>query len=71
MESFYVVLPSNTIFAGNTTSQYTVKLPNIIDLSDGRWEVALSSITYPLTFSGVEKRKKSQLLMSMEPNRIS
>ena len=35
MDSFYIVLPSNTLFPGNTTSQFTVKLPNIIDLTDG------------------------------------
>ena len=58
MDSFYIVLPSNTLFAGNTTSQYTVKLPNIIDLSDDNWGVALSSIAYPLTFSGVEEEEK-------------
>jgi hypothetical protein len=57
MDSFYVVLPSNTPFPGNKTSDYLVKLPNIIDLSDGNWSVALSSITYPLSFSGVDEEQ--------------
>jgi len=55
MDSFYTVLPSNTPFPGNKTSDYIVKLPNIIDLSDGNWSVALSSIVYPLSFSGIEE----------------
>jgi hypothetical protein len=55
MDSFYTVLPSNTPFPGNITSDYLVKLPNIIDLSDGNWSVALSSIVYPNSFSGIEE----------------
>jgi hypothetical protein len=55
MDSFYIVLASNTPFPGNKTSDYIVKLPNIIDLSDGNWSVALSSIVYPLSFSGIEE----------------
>jgi len=52
MDTFYTVLPSNTPFHGNTTSDYLVKLPNIIDLSDGNWTVGLSSIVYPQSFTG-------------------
>lgn len=61
MESFYLVLPSNTPFPGNTTSDYLVKLPNIIDLSDGNWSVALSSIIYPLSFSGIDEEQKIEI----------
>lgn len=52
---FYLLIPP---FPGNTTSEYTVKLPNVIDLSDGNWAVALSSIVFPLTFTGVEEEEK-------------
>ena len=58
MDSFYIILPSNTPFPGNRTSDYIVKLPNIIDLSDGNWTVALSSIIYPLSFIGSEDDEK-------------
>ena len=57
-ESFYIVLPSNTPFPENRTSEFVVKLPNIINLSDGNWTVSLSSIIYPLTFSGFEEQQK-------------
>ena len=57
-DSFYIVLPSNTPVPGNKTSDYLVKFPNIIDLSDGNWTVALSSIVYPLSFSGVEEEQR-------------
>ena len=57
-DSFYIVLPSNTPVPGNRTSDYLVKFPNIIDLSDGNWTVALSSIVYPLSFSGVEEEQR-------------
>lgn len=57
MDSFYVELPSSTPFPGNKTSDYLVKLPNILDLSDGNWTVALSSISYPLSFSGVDEEQ--------------
>ena len=58
MDSFYVFLPSNTPYPENKTSDYLVKLPNIIDLSDGNWTVALSSFIYPISFSGLEDEQK-------------
>jgi hypothetical protein len=64
MDSFYIVLPSNTAFLGNKTSDYIVKLPNIIDLSDGNWSVALSSIVYPLSFSGIEESQTITIIYS-------
>ena len=67
MDSFYVVLPSNTPFLGNRTSQFTVKLPNIIDLSDGNWTVSLSSIIYPNTFSGIEEELKLTIHFKKDP----
>ena len=57
-ESFYIILPSNTPFPENRTSEFVVKLPNIIDISGGNWTVSLSSIIYPLTFSGFEEQQK-------------
>jgi len=48
--SFYVVLPSNTPIEGNKTSNFMVRLPNTLELQEGNWTVALSSIIYPISF---------------------
>ena len=48
--SFYVVLPSNTPIEGNKTSNFIVRLPNTLELNEGNWTVALSSIIYPISF---------------------
>uniref|UniRef100_A0A1I8B7C4 CS domain-containing protein n=1 Tax=Meloidogyne hapla TaxID=6305 RepID=A0A1I8B7C4_MELHA len=51
MDSFYVVLPSNTgNVEGNTTSRFTVRMPDTLEL-DSSWTVALSNIIYPFSFS--------------------
>ena len=50
MDRFYVVLPSNVDIEDNKAWDYTVRLPNTLDLSDGNWTVALSSIIYPVSF---------------------
>ena len=50
MNSLYVILPSNTPVEGNRTSSFTIRLPNNLDLSEGAWTVALSSIIYPVSF---------------------
>ena len=51
-DSFYVVLPSNSTggVVENTTSKFTVRLPDPLLLEPG-WTVALSSIIYPHSFS--------------------
>lgn len=49
MDSFYIILPSNTPYEGNTTSKFTVRLPDTIEL-DSNWTVAISSIIYPTSF---------------------
>uniref|UniRef100_A0A915DIX1 Vitellogenin n=1 Tax=Ditylenchus dipsaci TaxID=166011 RepID=A0A915DIX1_9BILA len=54
MESFYVVLPSNTKQEGNKSSTFTVRLPQILEL-DSQWTVAVSSIIYPLSFTSAEQ----------------
>jgi phage pi2 protein 07 len=51
--SFYVVLPSNTLVEGNTSSNFIVRLPNVIELDGGGWTVALSSIVYPISFATI------------------
>lgn len=57
MDSFYLFLPSNTKVAStkqpenNIPANFTIRYPNVIDLSDGEWTVALSSIIYPVSFS--------------------
>uniref|UniRef100_A0A1I8B614 Uncharacterized protein n=2 Tax=Meloidogyne hapla TaxID=6305 RepID=A0A1I8B614_MELHA len=51
MDSFYVILPSNTNSVdGNTTSNFTVRMPDTLELDSG-WTVALSNIIYPFSFS--------------------
>jgi chorismate mutase len=62
---FYVTLPSN---AGQTPeesnqSNFTVRLPNTIDLSEGSWSVALSSIFFPVAF---REERKDPLKFSMQ-----
>jgi hypothetical protein len=49
MNHFHVTLPSDSskdTYPGNTTSRFTVKLPDRIDL-DGDYEVGLSEFIYP------------------------
>ena len=51
--SFYVVLPSGSSakeFPGNLNSHYKTKLVERLVLTDGRWEVALVTATYPNTW---------------------
>ena len=62
MDTFYVVLPSNTPepntpLPANNTANYTVRLPNTLDLSEGDWSVALSSIIYPVSFQSAPKEE--------------
>ncbi|GLD70774.1 uncharacterized protein AKAME5_002209200 [Lates japonicus] len=51
-EGFFITLPSNAslnVFKDNKSSSYRVDLAQHIDL-EGRWEVALTQISYPHTF---------------------
>ena len=48
MDSFYLTLPSNlssNVYPDNKQSQYTTRLPRVIEL-DGEYEVALAQIQY-------------------------
>lgn len=50
MESFYLTLPSNSsksIFPENKLNSYKVKLPRLLPISQGKWEVGLSEIQFP------------------------
>lgn len=49
---FYVYLPSNVGFSGNTSSNFRSLLPDTIQLS-GDWVVALAEITYPYSWNNV------------------
>lgn len=54
---FYLTLLSNSSFQHfpeNKTSSFTVKLPRTINL-EGKYEVALCEISYPMTFDNVTK----------------
>lgn len=54
---FYLTLPSNSslsYFPNNTLTNYTVKLPQTIDLK-GDWEVGLVEIIYPHSWYNVHK----------------
>ena len=51
-----VVLPSNASmkhFPNNSLSRYTVKLPQPIDLTKGKWEVGLIEIAYSKSWYNV------------------
>ena len=54
MRDFYLTLPSNTPGTGNITSRYRVNLPSHIDLQ-GEWEVGLSEIFYPNSWSTLKE----------------
>ena len=57
MDMFHIFLPSNSPVEGNLTGNYTVRLPNTIDLTEGEWSVALSSIIYPVSYLSGEKEE--------------
>uniref|UniRef100_A0A7E4UP01 Uncharacterized protein n=1 Tax=Panagrellus redivivus TaxID=6233 RepID=A0A7E4UP01_PANRE len=48
--SFDVYLPSSTYGDGNTSSQFTISLPQAIRF-ESKWQVALTNIIYPHTWS--------------------
>ena len=55
MNSFYVVLASNTKKAegaveANRQGNFLTRLPDILDFSEGEWTVGLASIIYPVSF---------------------
>ena len=59
MESFYVVLPSDSsanYFPQNTIANFRTKLASPIELEPNKWEVGLVEISYPKGY------KKKQLL---------
>ena len=51
---FYITLPSDSE-KGNKTGNFTVQLPRSLHLTDA-WEVALTDLTYPRTFSSFPKK---------------
>lgn len=60
MDSFYVILPSNTptdTGEKNKSSMFTVRLPDTLAL-DSNWTVALSSIIYPMTFASIGSEER-------------
>jgi len=74
MNTFYVVLPSNTPepnnpLPANNTANYTVRLPNTLDLSEGDWSVALSSIIYPVSFQSAPKEEMFLEILYYELNK--
>ena len=60
-----MVLPSNSsmnYYPDNTLTQYTTKLPQFLDL-EGRWEVGLSEIQFPLSFYNVHTDEDTMKLL--------
>ena len=49
---FFVTIPSNTKFDGNTTANFTTRLPQKIHLN-GNWEVGLVEIIYPHSWKNI------------------
>ena len=57
MDQFYIRLPSNSshdYYPDNTTSSFTTKLPDELNLN-GRWEVGLKEIQYPIFWYNIEE----------------
>ena len=52
MNDFYLTLPSNTIGENNSTSSFSVRLPQKLNLV-GKWEVALVEIQYPYSWNNI------------------
>lgn len=68
MKNFYMTLLSNSsmdYYPENRTSSFTVQLPRYMYL-DGLWEVALTEIQYPYTFSNVESDQTEIKLLTTE-----
>jgi hypothetical protein len=69
---FFVTLPSNTQFPGNTPSNFKVRLPQKITL-DGKWEVALTEIMYPHSWNNVTGKTQQPFeeeSSTMNPNSL-
>ena len=61
MSHFYITLPSDSsmsFFPNNTVAEFTTKLPDRIFL-DGDYEVALSELIYPHSFSNIRNDDRS------------
>jgi hypothetical protein len=61
MSHFYITLPSDSsmsFFPNNTVAEFTTKLPDRIIL-DGDYEVALSELIYPHSFSNIRNDDRS------------
>lgn len=55
-----LALPSNSsykFFPNNTISEYTVKLPQTLDLSKGKWEVGLEELSFYKSWFNVTNAK--------------
>ncbi|CAD6196204.1 unnamed protein product [Caenorhabditis auriculariae] len=50
MQDFYVSLPSNVSYPGNTSSRYTTILPKEVNLRKGKHKVAVTDVVFPNTF---------------------
>lgn len=70
-----LVLPSNssmTYFPNNTLSEFTVKLPQRLDLSKGKWEVGLEEISFYKSWYNVKDasiayyNRKDELMKKVE-----
>lgn len=53
-----MTLPSNAstnVYPSNTVANYTVALPNRIELQDGSWEVGMTDFAYPVNWYNVPR----------------
>jgi hypothetical protein len=67
---FYLTLPSNsslTYFPNNTVANFRVKLAETIVLP-GQWEVALTELHYPHTWSTLRRRVQQTFLYKIGSN---
>ena len=68
MDSFYVVLPSNAPVEGNMSSNFTVRLPETLDL-DNNWTVGLSSLTFNHSFPTIGAEKDQYIDLYFDEHR--
>ena len=72
MSSFYVTLLSDSPVPGNATNKFTVVLPEKLSFSNpDNWEVALMSISYPVSFDTVGQFSKQFIKIKWEDRNIT
>ena len=70
---FYMTLPSNAsmnVYPSNTVANYTVALPNRIELQDGSWEVGMTDFAYPVNWYNVPSGEWFRIVVNSGDNDV-